>query len=163
MNCSDKYISKKECKSLGYTKKGKCFYKMSVLEKYLSKGWLEYGNSKYSGGDRYRAGMSFYSDYLKGHKLGMISSSWGSEKIDCKRSGTDNVSVVTNRYFKSLKTIPVEFREVVYRVCIEDRDIEVVDIESERRRLEMSFSMKRDLCRGLDRLIELYFYSNVGE
>lgn len=159
---NNNYVSKKDCQNKGFIKTGKVLYKMNVLERYLKKGWLRFGSNKYTDEERFRAAMKFYSDFRKGHILGVTSSSWGLEKIDGRNTNSkEDFFDIRNRYFSALKSIPPEFWEVVRKVCIEDMDLEIESCSSARRKLEMSFALKRDLCRGLDRLIKFYLsYKN---
>lgn len=52
---NDGYIDKAECLRRGYVRKSRGIYKMSLLEKYAARGWLELGDPKYSREDRLRA------------------------------------------------------------------------------------------------------------
>lgn len=51
------YINKQDCECLGFIRlQDGTLYRQSVLEKYKSKGWLSFGDSRYSEDDRMKAG-----------------------------------------------------------------------------------------------------------
>ena len=151
------YIDKKECIRRGYVRLEKYYYKMTALEKYLKKGWLAYGNKKYSGQDRYNAGMKLFLDYKLGGFESELSSAMGKIKVDCGGSHIpEDMLDIRQRYLAAIRGVPEEFWPAVRRVCIEDGELNAGDCPSERRRLEITYSLKHDLCRGLDRLIEFY-------
>ncbi len=154
----DKYKTKKECIKEGFQKTSEGIKKLCVLEKYFEKGWLEYGNKKYCGQDRLKAGLRLYSDYKRGHVAGFVYSNW-SPIITTKASAIagDDMFDARSRYFSVIRTMPREFWQVVRTVCIEDVEIIIKDDVSARRRSEIVFSLKMDLCRGLDRVVRFYY------
>ena len=65
------YISKDEALKKGYKKRRQGgYYKQSILDKYLEKGWLELENSHFSAEDRKKAGELLRKDfYLSNYKI----------------------------------------------------------------------------------------------
>ena len=82
------------------------------------------------------------------------------ERIDSKGKNANDVEMICKarkRYEEAARHVPGEFWSAVKRVCLENRDFEVSKQFSERRRMEIGFLLKCDLCRGLDRLIKFYW------
>lgn len=159
MQEEQKYIDKKECERRGYVKIGKLYYRMTVLEKYLHKGWLDFGDRRYTGLDRFQAGEKLAEDYVKCRFAAGRSSDWGKERVDgtpLKSEDLDGVCRARDRYFAVIKAVPKEFWPAVRKVCLENREIAVEEELPARRKQEMMFALKQDLCRGLDRLAEVY-------
>ncbi len=154
-----KYVTKKDCLKHGFikTKSGIC--KITLLERYYLKGWLEYGNEKYSAQDRFKAAEALQQDYEMSRFM-LISASGARQKIDCNvANGIEELEFICearNRYFEAIKQIPDEFLSVIHKICLEGVEPELPNGLSDRRKLELSFSYKRDLCRGLDRLVQHY-------
>jgi hypothetical protein len=80
--------------------------------------------------------------------------------VDGKGKNADDVEAICKareRYFAAVKQIPEEFWPVVREVCLENREAVLTEKAGGRRKQEMSYAAKRDLCRGLDRLIRYYW------
>ena len=102
------YINKQDCECLGFIRlQDGTLYRQSVLEKYKSKGWLSFGDSRYSEDDRMKAGcrkpgsgiMTEKSKSALSSFFLMMSTKWrrisGSGKLLAKtrrpgRAGTFN-------------------------------------------------------------------------
>ena len=154
-----KYLTKEQCIRQGFVKTDNGYYKMTVLEKYLAKGWLDLGNTKYSENDRMRAARRFQKDYEQSCFMTAKISSYRERVDSCGKNIEDIEAICKARasYAQALKQVPKEFLEAVYQVCINNKDFESAQAVSERRKLELSFSFKRDVCRGLDYLIKFYW------
>lgn len=156
---NDGYIDKAECLRRGYVRKSCGIYKMSLLEKYAARGWLELGDPKYSREDRLRAAKRLQKDCEMSHFMS-VGVSGTREKVDGKGKNADDVEAICKareRYFAAVKQIPEEFWPVVREVCLENRGAVLTEKAGGRRKQEMSYAAKRDLCRGLDRLIRYYW------
>ncbi len=155
----ENYINKKECIRRGYIRKNGYIYKMSLLDKYAQKGWLEYGNPRFSKDDRLRAARRFQSDYEMSH-FASVGISGTHEKIDLQTQKPIDIEAICKareNYFAAIKQIPEEFLPIVRAVCLENRELKIDRKEHNRRRSEMVYAQRRDLCRGLDRLISFYW------
>lgn len=150
------YINKTQCSQQGFVKLDKGYYKMTILEKYFNRNWLDLGSKKYSGEDRLNAGSRLFQDYSASGFESMRAVGWGKEKVDCSGSPSEDIYGARLNYFSAVKSIPKEFWPVVRTVCIQDTELLAGDDLPERRKLEVTYAMKCDLCRGLDRLIEFY-------
>lgn len=153
------YVTKKHCEQKGYIKTDKGIYQITVLKKYLLKGFLKAGSKEYGEQDRYRAGLQFFKDFISCGFEGLSAFDVSKVKVDGGCLRNDRVYESRDRYFAAIKSIPREFWAVVRRVCLEDLEIEVADDLPDRRKLELKYALRRDLCRGLDRLVEFY----IGE
>lgn len=80
---NDGYIDKAECLRRGYVRKSRGIYKMSLLEKYAARGWLELGDPKYSREDRLRAAKRLQKDCEMSHFMS-VGVSGTREKVDGK-------------------------------------------------------------------------------
>ncbi len=153
------YINKDECIRRGYIRKNGGVYKMSLLEKYAAKGWLAFGNPRYSQADRLRAAQRLQRDCETSHFMS-IGVSGTREKIDGKKKNADDVEAICRareRYFAAIKQIPEEFLPVVREVCLENKEMSLPQGVIGQRKAEMNYAARHDLCRGLDRLIRYYW------
>ena len=62
-------------------------------------------------------------------------------------------------YDRAIREIPAEFYPAVHRVCIEDQDLAADG--NNYCRYNTLFADRRDLCRGLDRLIKFYLSNHL--
>ena len=156
-----KYVSKKDCLKNGFVKNKNGIYKMTLLERYYLRGWLDFGCEKYSAKDRFDAAEKLQQDYEASHFMAM-SASVIKPKVDCSvGAGIDEVEVICKareQYFAAVSQIPEEFFTVIQKICLEGKDPDIDESLPERRKLEVSFSLKMDLCRGLDRLVRYYSF-----
>ncbi len=158
MENQEKYIDKKSCVRQGFvhSKGGVC--KMTLLERYALRGWLELGNPRYSKEDRLKAAECLQQDFERSCFMsGSVFSA--KEKVDCKGKSALDIEFICKareRYFRAVKHVPDEFWPVVKSVCLENREPET-DVSKSRWKSEMNYAMRRDLCRGLDRLIQFYW------
>ena len=97
----ENYINKKECIRRGYIRKNGYIYKMSLLDKYAQKGWLEYGNPRFSKDDRLRAARRFQSDYEMSH-FASVGISGTHEKIDLQTQKPIDIEAI-------FKTLVIDF------------------------------------------------------
>lgn len=151
------YISKEDCQKRGYVKRNGMYYRLTVLERYLERGWLDFGNRDYSDQDRFAAGEELLEDFQKCRFAGAKSSNFGRERVDgtpLPQSELESVCRARDRYFAKVRQIPAEFWPMVRLVCLENEEPDIAENVPARRRAEMLFAAKQDLCRGLDRLIE---------
>lgn len=153
------YIDKAECVRRGFVRKNGRIYKMSILEKYAAKGWLEMGNEKYSAADRVKAAERLQRDYEMSHFLSFGTSAVRERVDSCGKNASDIdlICKARERYFEAVKQVPEEFWPVIEQVCLENRDICLSKEDGGKRKAEISYAIKRDLCRGLDRLIKYYW------
>lgn len=156
-----KYITKNDCIKKGFIKTGKGIYKMSLLEKYFKNGWLEFGSDRYSSDDRFSAALKLQRDYEMSCFAGSSSAAL-KQKIDGSSGlgieDIDSIRRARDRYFGAIKQIPEEFWGIVKRICIDGLEPKIPEGLANRRRLEFCFSLKRDLSRGLDRLVRYYAF-----
>lgn len=136
--------------------RNKIVYKQNTLEIYAAKGYLDFGNPKFTSIDRVSAGNRLYRDfYLSG-----LTSSGAVNPEKIKVDGGGNLSLMEKKayhedmYLKAVKIIPSEFWEAVRVVVIEDKFLSSTG--SDRQINKELYLKKVDLCRGLDRLIEFY-------
>lgn len=131
-------------------------FKPNTLQRYGADGYLDLGG-KYSAIDRISAGSQLYVDcYLGGvNRVGAIDP----ERIRVDGGGSAEQSTKCmfhfDRYQKAMLSVPLEFRAVVRRVCIEDKPIKASGTALDVKR--KLYAARVDLCRGLDRLVDFYF------
>ena len=128
--------------------------RLTVLEGYKNKHYLDGGNRKFDAEARVEAGKRLFSDWYYGHRVyGAID--YERVKVDTSIKMDSTIMLqARDRFNKAFKAIPAEFRGVVYRVCIENRRMETGATEWERRRERDKLSLL--LCFGLDRLLCWY-------
>lgn len=151
------YVSRKDCEDAGFVRvPGRPIQKLSTLEVYETKGYLDYGDQKYTSMDRVAVGKKLYRDYYLGGLVTVQAVDPGKIKVDGCGSlvGAEKKDFHESRYHKAMAIIPAEFREVVRLVVIEDKPIKVIG--SDRQVNKELFLKRVDLCRGLDRLLDFY-------
>lgn len=131
-------------------------YRRSQLELYTSRGFLNYGDDRYSAMDRQSAGTRLANDFYLSGLQDCRSSDVSRIRVD--GSGNDamkeKLMIYRDNYLKAMAVIPNDYWQVVRRVVIED-----LPLRSDRQGREYNYDLYRqkvDLCRGLDRLIEYY-------
>ena len=152
-----KYISKQDVIDKGIIKKNGRIQKLSILEIWHSKGYLDYEKSQYSSDERLQYGLRLALDFQIINRANLHSGYILNTKIDGINS-KKSISVLNamNRYNKAIRSVPAEFWSIVRKICIDDCDIIFPKNLSERQRSYYSYLNRIDLCRGLDRVIESY-------
>ena len=152
-----KYTSKQDAKDKGLTKKDGVFYKATLLELWYNKGWLEFEQSPFSAEDRLKCGLKLALDYQIVSRMYLHASYIMNSKIDISHHSFDRQKTeAESRYLKAVKAVPSEFWNIVRKICIEEQEPVVPKNISERQKTYFYYLCRTDLCRGLDRLIELY-------
>lgn len=151
------YTSKQDAIEKGLVKKDGRIYKLSILEIWYKKGYLDYELSKYSAKERLEYGLRLSLDFQIINRANLRSGYLANTKID-NMHPTQSLSLLNaiHRYNSVIRSIPSEFWPVVRRICIEDKDLNISKTMSERQRNYFSYLSRIDLCRGLDRVIEAY-------
>lgn len=152
-----KYTTKQDVANKGIVKKNGKIMKLSVLEIWYSKGYLESEKSVYSADERLRCGLALALDFQIINRANIHSGYIQNSKID-KISQSQSVALLDamNRYNKAIKSVPKKFWSIVRRICIEDNDLIFPKKLSERQRAYLLYMSRIDLCRGLDRIIAEY-------
>ena len=151
-----KYTSKQDVTNKGIVKRNGKILKLSVLEIWHSKGFLDYTPSKYSADERLNCGLRLALDAYIINRDNLHSSHRLNTKID-NNNNTQSAAILEamQRYNRAIRSVPAEFWPIVRLVCIEDRDL-VAPIElSERHKSHFYYMNRVDLCRGLDRIIDI--------
>ena len=149
-----KYTSKQDSINNGIVKKNGKIYKLSTLEIWYSKGYLDYEYSKYSAEERLECGLKLALDYHIINRANLHSSHLINTKVDNNKS-PQSVALMNamNRFNKAIRSVPKEFWSVVRYVCIEDKELIAPKHFSERQKSYFLYLHRIDLCRGLDRII----------
>lgn len=152
------YIDKQECIRRGFTPRANGgFYKLNVLEKLEKDGYLDFGNPKYTSGQRVSAGnlLRLYYDLSGVGKVHTVDPS----RIRVDGSGNkvtpEAVAAAEQAYRRSIRCLPDEFKSIVTDVCCRDKELVLVE-NSERKRTHEKHRQAMILCLGLDRLVEHY-------
>ena len=148
------YTSKRDTINKGIIKKQGKIYKLSVLEIWHSKGYLDYEFSKYSADERLECGLKLALDFHIINRANIHSSHIINTRVDAN-STPQSVALLDamHRYNKAIKAVPAEFWPIVRQICIEDKDLTVSKHLSERQKSYVLYMNRIDLCRGLDRII----------
>lgn len=140
-------------------KKYRRFAKFTVLEKFLAKGWLRLGNSKYSETDRIWVGNRLADVFFRCAFPSAQAINPARVFVDVSKGGKDmfdKVLEARDEYFAIIAAVHDDYWPVVRRVCIEDKEPVVINEKKFMRKALVSFSLKVDLCRGLDEIIDFY-------
>lgn len=151
------YVTKADCIEAGFVKlPGKCIQKLSTLELYATKGYLDFGSKRYTANDRVNAGHTLASDYYLGGLNQVSAVDLAKIRVDGGGSivGAEKKAFHEDRFRKAIRAIPREFLSIVHHVVIEDKPLKVVGTDREVNK--KLFLLRVDLCRGLDRLIKFY-------
>ena len=122
------YIDKQECERRGFVRGADgLYYKRNTLEIiYEETNWLQpHANDTYNALNRFTAGMRLSKDYLKSGKETCRANNLEKVRVDgCGSFHTPEwMEDAEDRYLKAMRSIPIEARPVVYRVCCEDKPI----------------------------------------
>lgn len=131
--------------------------RLSVLEIYQKIGYLEYGNKHWSSDDRVTVGKRLHDDYyLATHGIQAID--YGKERVDCFgiKPESDKVLEAKERFACAMKSMPLEFRPIVIRVCCEDKLIAEPERLTRWKRKLFLVTQAQLLSLGLDRLVQHY-------
>lgn len=102
-----RYTSKQDVINKGIIKKDGKIQKLSILEIWYSKGYLEFSKSKYSADERLKCGLKLALDYQIINRANLHSGYIENTRID-KSNNLQSTSLldVMNRYNKAIKSVP---------------------------------------------------------
>ena len=157
-------LEKSEAVKRGYVidNKGRLRRK-NVLDKYYEEGVLALIKSPFSAEQRKRAGEILARDYYLGHYNTLQSVKYYESNIRSTGEGGIEMSLYyKNKYLEAIKSIPHEFREMVYRVCVEDKKLVSKQEKTDKilTNKNISFYRKMLLVLGLERLLKFYLQKN---
>ena len=149
-----KYTTKQDCINKGLTKINGKIYKLSILEIWYKRGYLDFEKSKYSSDERLRCGLRLLNDFQIISRANLHSGYIQNTKID-NSNQLQSISLLNamSRYNRAIKSVPSEFWPIVRKICIEDTEQVFPKEMSERQKAYLSYLNRIDLCRGLDRII----------
>lgn len=150
---SEEYISPEELAKRGFTVRDNQVYRLTLIERYFEKGWLEFGDHRLTPEIRLEAADRLAADFYFSRFPQNSAIDWQKERVDGGLNKCEPTAVLDarDRFFKAIKAIPSEFWPVVQDVVLyETRP----DIGGATKAMynELLAVFKRDLCRGLDRL-----------
>lgn len=129
--------------------------KETVLEKYAKKGWLKFGNKKFSSSDRLFIGRRFYGDYVKSHALSYGVVDLEKPRVDGRLLNfSDEMIDMKDAFLKAYESVSKKYRPLISKVVLEDKELKFKK-ENYVHELEVT---KENLCLALDELI--FFYQN---
>ncbi len=151
---NEQYVTPREVEDQGYRRSHGRVYKMNTLERYAAAGYLDYGN--FSATDKVSAGNRLYTDFYLGGLCPVGSSDIARIRVDgCgKFDESDGRLYHRHCYELAMAAVPQEFWPVVRRVCVEDEPLNVRGAGLFVRK-EL-YALRRDLNRGLERLVGFY-------
>lgn len=156
-----RYTNKQDVINKGIIKKNGTFYRQTLLEIWYAKGWLELSTSRYGSEDRLRYGLKFMLDYYIVNRENLHSSHMFNDKVDLSgRPESMSRLEAQDRYRRAVRSVPAEFWPIVRAVCLEEREPVAPPDLSERQKAYFYFLCRTDLCRGLDRIIDIYTPKN---
>jgi hypothetical protein len=150
------YITPEQAKKIGIIKNANgLYYKQNTIEKYASKGWLDFGSPKNTSLDRLSAANRIASDFYKSRISGFGTVDLEKVRVDCCRRVDVSPAAwdARVRLFKALKDIGC-YANIIFNTCCLDAERSVEKTSRYRHDLEI---YKENLCRGLDRLIKYYY------
>ena len=136
--------------------------KLSVLEQYEAKGWLDLVKGKWTSEYRLNAGLQLARDFYQSRLLTVSAIDYSKERVDCSVVNNEPVFVLAarTRYIKAIQSIPKDFYNTVSDVCCFDMLIKG-NGNTERQKENDRYMKVCDLCRGLDYLIQFYLKNHI--
>lgn len=153
------YINKQDCERLGFIRlQDGTLYRQSVLEKYKSKGWLSFGNSRYSEDDRMKAGCRIAQDYYHGRFVAEGIIDYTKPRVDnsVRNELSPAVLDARTRFIKAMSCLDKKQSFVIRQICCENAPIKIPNIRKDQYIHDLEL-LKETVCRGLDCLIEHYW------
>lgn len=148
------YVNPQELEEQGFRRQpGRC-YKLNTLERYADAGYLDYGS--FSVVDKVSAGNRLFADAYLGGVMQFGIADISRIRVDGrgKFEESNNRLYHQDCYEKAMAAVPPEFWPAVRKVCVEDKPLSA---DGPRLFVKKELhSQRKDLCRGLDRLISFY-------
>lgn len=131
--------------------------RLSVIENYFEKGFLSFFPG-YTPDERLAAAKRLHADYIRGAVPDLGAIDPARIRVDGSANGADSEKVLFYRdlFNKAVRSIPAEFFPVIRRVCLEDKELKAGKGGGRYARYNEFYAAKKDLCRGLDRLVKFY-------
>lgn len=151
---NEQYVNPRELEEQGFRRQsGRC-YKFNTLERYADAGYLDGG--PFSVTDRVSAGGRLFADAYLGGLVSVRATDLSRIRVDgCGKFEEGNRRLYhQDCYEKAMAAVPPEFWPAVRRVCIEDEPLKALGMRLFVKK-EL-YSLRKDLCRGLDRLVIFY-------
>ena len=130
--------------------------RLSVLEIYHARGWLNNAYSKWSAEDRLTVGLRLAADFYRAGYVPVVAIDYGKERVDNSvKEEPEWVLDARQRYNDAIRSVPNDYWPVVREVCCLNKYIKVVGknkVAQGNDRYRKLF----DLCRGLDCLVWHY-------
>lgn len=154
----EEYVNKKELEAKGYTRNDDgIFRKLNTLEFLGKKGWLDYGNQRFTAQDRISAGNRLANDFEIANLEGVSANDVSKIRVDGRGAYnvSQTISEAEDRYLKAMNSIDRDLWGRVRKVCIEENFLgentgnKYKDIKNKTYEYTM-------LCIGLDELIKHY-------
>lgn len=147
------YVSPELLKKQGFVIKDGLPYRMTLIERYYSKGWLEYGDKRIDSGIRLDSANQLAADFYYSRFPSNAAIDWQKERVDggFNKAEPEPVLDARNRFFKAIRSVPREFWPVVQDVVLYETRPDIGGATQLAYKQEL-YRMKVDLCRGLDRL-----------
>lgn len=154
----EKYVLPEKCRA-DFVKENGVYRKLSTIERYCRRGYLSIVKG-YSEKERCAAGRRLYADFFRGGLSSARAIDPSIIRVDGDAGGMcENKEYFRSCYNRAIREIPAEFYPAVHRVCIEDQDLAAGG--NNYCRYNTLFADRRDLCRGLDRLIKFYLNNHL--
>ena len=152
------YITKEECERRGIIRgKDGIYRKLTTLEKYFSKGWLDFGSKNILSAWRIAAGIRFHDDFDASFFNCTPAIDLEKIKVDGGKSQNlpDSALDARFRVRAAVEAIGKPYNTLVYCVCGEDKPISIKRISVAQYRHDLELA-KEYLCLGLDKLVNHY-------
>lgn len=150
----DGYITPEVAKRLGYSKREDGGYqRLSLIERYFQKGWLEFGDKRLTGDIRLDSATRLASDFYYSRFPQAGATDYTKDRVDGGQNKTEpeSVLIARDRFFKAMKSIPQEFRKLIRDIVLFEKRPLIAGMTKRQYDYNLHL-MKVDLCRGLDRL-----------
>lgn len=153
------YVDKKSLERKGFVRTDDGVYrKLNALERLSAAGWLEMGSKRLSALDRVSVGNRLYRDFYLAKIERVKANDLAKVRVDGRASYAtpEEVAEAEDRYRKAIKSVPEGAREIVRRVCLEDREFKLADGMSRHQIAKEKARQATLLCIGLDEIGKFY-------
>ena len=134
----------------------------TLLDRFYVKGWLSSATYKsqwhwITAEARLRAGKRLAQDWYLGYPTGCKAINLEKIRVDggYNKPASETQNIHQDYFNQAIRVIPEEYLAIVWRVVIDDKDV-LHKKSNTRKESYENHDIKRDLCRGLDRLVRHY-------
>ncbi len=156
---TEEYVNKKALLKKGFMHTDDGIYRrLNALERLSAGGWLDMGTRNISALDRVSVGNRLYRDFYLSRIERVKANDLAKVRVDGRGSYAtpEEIMEAEDRYRKAIKAVPEGAREIVRRVCLEDKEFKLDDSLNRYEAGKEKARQATLLCVGLDEVGKFY-------